>query len=325
MPDLKRINVDTLKSIYLLGISLKDSDGKDYPEEFFRHYLDSAKETTQNTFRVSLDAHTVVDEEHDFFGSDYANWAYLKLFKRPVKKVSSMGMWFGAEEILKVPENWLKVTKLTGELQFMPGSGALEGLIITRSGGLFNPLVSAYAYAPKMWKVTYDIGFSDYKVSSINVVSGGSGYTSNTQVSILNGGGSGAYAEAVVNVEGVVTSINLLEYGIGYTSTPNVIITGSGSGAEAVAVLSDGVPENMKEYVYKMASVSILEKVGQLIAGAGVSGGSIGLDGLSQALNLTKAANASAFAATCTDYKNDLKELYEVLSKAYNGMNFGVV
>lgn len=54
------------------------------------------------------------------------------------------------------------------------------------------------------------------------------------------GGGSGATAQATVT-SGVVTGLQLLSGGSGYTSAPNVYFTGTGTSAEAVATVAGGV------------------------------------------------------------------------------------
>ena len=60
-------------------------------------------------------------------------------------------------------------------------------------------------------------------VRAINVVVGGSGYTSVPSVTITGGGGTGATATATLT-GGVVTAITLDTVGSGYTSAPTVII-----------------------------------------------------------------------------------------------------
>lgn len=60
-------------------------------------------------------------------------------------------------------------------------------------------------------------------VSAVNVVSGGSGYTTVPAVTFSGGGGTGATATAVVT-GGVVTSINLTAGGSGYTTDPTVAV-----------------------------------------------------------------------------------------------------
>ena len=76
-------------------------------------------------------------------------------------------------------------------------------------------------------------------VTSINVTSGGSGYTTQPIVSIVGGGatsGNQAFATAQIT-EGSVTGITIVNGGAGYTSVPTVSISGGGgSGATASAV-----------------------------------------------------------------------------------------
>lgn len=77
------------------------------------------------------------------------------------------------------------------------------------------------------------------KVASVTVTAGGSGYTAAT-VAFVGGGGTGATAVAVIT-DGVITGITVTGSGSGYTSTPSVVITGDGSGATANAVDATGV------------------------------------------------------------------------------------
>ena len=71
-------------------------------------------------------------------------------------------------------------------------------------------------------------------LTSITVVSGGSGYTSAPTVSFSGGGGSGAAATAVLTSD-VVTSFTGITAGSGYTSVPTVVLSG-GNGYSAAKV-----------------------------------------------------------------------------------------
>lgn len=75
-------------------------------------------------------------------------------------------------------------------------------------------------------------------VVSIAIGAGGTGYTDPT-VTITDGGGSGATAEATVE-DGVITAITVTDPGAGYTSAPTVTITDpDGTGATATANVGD--------------------------------------------------------------------------------------
>jgi len=80
-------------------------------------------------------------------------------------------------------------------------------------------------------------------VGSINLILGGSGYTTPPTVTITGGGGTGAAATATVDLTPgsptfrQVTAVTLTTVGSGYTSAPNVVISGNGSGAFATATV----------------------------------------------------------------------------------------
>jgi len=79
------------------------------------------------------------------------------------------------------------------------------------------------------------------EVVAIEVINGGAGYTENPVVNITGGEGSGATAEAQIDLDsGSVTKILVTNPGQGYTETPDVTIGTSptGQNAEASAVLS---------------------------------------------------------------------------------------
>ena len=97
---------------------------------------------------------------------------------------------------------------------------------------------------PEIDKIRRDEGYSiTFKLTEglkqINVILGGSGYTaSGTSITFGSvNGASGATASATVSA-GVITGITVTNPGTGYTSVPAVIISGSGIGASAEAVLA---------------------------------------------------------------------------------------
>ena len=80
-------------------------------------------------------------------------------------------------------------------------------------------------------------------ITSINVTTPGSGYTSAPSVSISGGGGNGATATATVNASGVVTAVTVTDGGNGYSSAPTVSFSGGG-GSSAAAPANTGTLKN---------------------------------------------------------------------------------
>jgi len=82
----------------------------------------------------------------------------------------------------------------------------------------------------------YDDHYST-EVVGLNLVAGGTNYSGNITLSISGGSGSGATANAII-LDGAITSVNLLTKGSGYVNKPNVVINDAyGSGGNVQAVL----------------------------------------------------------------------------------------
>ena len=79
-------------------------------------------------------------------------------------------------------------------------------------------------------------------IERIEVTNGGSDYSPySTYVTLLGGGGSGAVAEAVIDTAGAVVAIEVSKNGEGYYTAPTVVIvSGTGTGATAIAHISAG-------------------------------------------------------------------------------------
>ncbi len=105
-----------------------------------------------------------------------------------------------------------------------------------------QPSDVAYVIDRKNWLSNtvydlYDDLYSD-QVIGIDLLSGGSGYSGNTTVTLSGGGGTGATANATI-ANGAITSIVIETRGSGYNTKPTVTITDSfGTGSNANAVLN---------------------------------------------------------------------------------------
>ena len=68
------------------------------------------------------------------------------------------------------------------------------------------------------------LGNTAFYVDEIIVLDGGSGYSSNAVVTIAGNTGTGAVANIVVNANGAVTSVNIVSAGSQFTTIPNISI-----------------------------------------------------------------------------------------------------
>jgi len=107
--------------------------------------------------------------------------------------------------------------------------------------------------------------FEAGQLTSVNVTSGGSGYSTAPTVSLTGGGGSGATAIAVLGSNGQVLRINVVNPGSGYTSAPAVTIGAPpvGSGPEAAQAFASadvqlpiGSTATQVSYLYRQADAA---------------------------------------------------------------------
>lgn len=154
-------NISDIRNIHLFGIPLFDTQGNPFSDALLQSYLDSAIAWAEQTLNICIYPRDE-EETHDYFRSDYQNWAYLKLWKKPVLSVESLELYYGERPMMKIPNNWIKIDTLGGAIQLFPSSGTAGSLIIGQGGGLFLPIMSGtIGYAPQLWKIKYKAGMNE--------------------------------------------------------------------------------------------------------------------------------------------------------------------
>lgn len=145
----------------IFGIPLYDSDGNPFPEDLKQSYLDSAIDWAEMMLNICIKPRWI-EERHDYLLSDYQNWGFLKTWKKPILEVETLEMFYGNRSMFQIPQDWLRVSGISGQVQIFPSSGSSGGMIITASGGLVTPLLSGnIGYAPQMWKIKYRAGLEE--------------------------------------------------------------------------------------------------------------------------------------------------------------------
>jgi hypothetical protein len=93
-----------------------------------------------------------------------------------------------------------------------------------------------------------------YRIASINVTNGGSGYTSDPTISITGGVGSTSNPTATLTRGFPISSVTMSSGGTNYTSAPSISFTagGGGSGAAATATII-----TTSTWTYPVASITI--------------------------------------------------------------------
>lgn len=116
---------------------------------------------------------------------------------------------------------------------------------VYKSPNIEDPVDQYYlsVYPAKSWTDNYlnEVGYVD-------VIDGGTGYASNTLITFLGGGGSGAKGRAKVSNGGIV-SVIMDNYGQGYSTPPDILIEGTGLGAVLIAKLQNNKVRTIKSKI----------------------------------------------------------------------------
>lgn len=156
-----KFDIKEMKERVLFGIPLYDSSGNPFPEDLMQSYLDSAIAWTEQTLNIVIQPREV-EENYDYIRSDYLNWNFIKLWKRPLLEIEKLEMIYGNNKMFEIPKDWLKIDHLAGTIQIFPVSGSAGGLIINANGGAWIPLIQdRLGYAPQMWRVKYRAGMEE--------------------------------------------------------------------------------------------------------------------------------------------------------------------
>lgn len=79
------------------------------------------------------------------------------------------------------------------------------------------------------------------------------------------------------------------------------------------------IPADLKDAVGKLASISVLNILGDILLGAGIANQSISIDGLSQSIGTTQSAENNAYSARVLAYTKQLKAYMKMAKDVYSG------
>ncbi|MDP4224897.1 MAG: hypothetical protein Q8910_00810 [Bacteroidota bacterium] len=212
------MNIQFLKDNYLFGIPLQDIYGNQFQDSLLQHYIDAAIMYAQRMFQITINPVDIPDEVHDYYANDFLNWSYLQLYKRPVLEVSSISMWFGTQQMVEFPKDWIKITSVSGQLQLFPSSGSAGAMVLTQGGSFLPTILGLYNYSPQILHVTYKAGMPDLPDDLVEYI------MKRATVGILQVWGDLIIGAGIANQ---TISIDGLSQSIGTTQSPEF----SGAGA----------------------------------------------------------------------------------------------
>lgn len=87
----------------------------------------------------------------------------------------------------------------------------------------------------------------------------------------------------------------------------------------------DSIPMELIQLIGKLATINVLNTIGDLVLGAGIASQSIGIDGLSQSISSTKGGNNSAYGARIQTYGMEIKESLPRMASKYRGIGLTIM
>lgn len=162
------INIQLVKN-ELLGMDNDLVDpvtGQPYSDGFYSQMIERAVSQAEKTFDVAILPRLQVDKL-DYHRNDFNAFAYMQVNYRPILNIKDLTLYYNNQNILRVPDEWIKVTNRTGQIQVSP-SVLMQGLNTTINPTIYPIINSPYGmtpspyqeteFAPQMLGVTYVAG-----------------------------------------------------------------------------------------------------------------------------------------------------------------------
>jgi len=169
------ISVDELKSIYLFGLPLNNTNGVSISDDTIAFNIASAQEQMENFLCVKFKKQ-IYQEKLSFDAADFYNWSYLKATYMIVKPLLLEG-YLNTTKQVSYPTDWLSVKQSSDGILFH------RNLYIVPAGNssaltqaqLFTGIIPNLTYLglariPNYWDLTYSTGWNKVPKNIIDAV-----------------------------------------------------------------------------------------------------------------------------------------------------------
>lgn len=168
-----------LRKIYMWGVTAKDSNGIELPDDIYEFYIKTAQQELEDLLNIKL-IPTIIKETRDYVYDDYKTYGYVRC-SYPVCRAFYLKGMFGEAEQITYPAAWLS-SKKSNEVPNMyyrnvyliPNVGGYQSGEV--SGVTFNGVFGANllwrskSYIPNYWHIRYLTGFNKIPDDLLNVI-----------------------------------------------------------------------------------------------------------------------------------------------------------
>lgn len=153
-----------LKELYLFGIPLTDKQKNVLSDRVFEFAIKASQEYFERKLDIIIKQTLLKQERQDYVINNYVNWGFLTTNKRPVWRIESIRLIYGNQKIFNVPNEWIQLDELVGEIHLIPTIGAFSTHLIGQGGLLLPLLTHRHDYVPGVFEMDYTVGWPDDKI-----------------------------------------------------------------------------------------------------------------------------------------------------------------
>lgn len=152
--DTLGVTIDTIKG-ELLGMNndLKDpKTGEPYPDSFYQDMIYLATSEVEKRFDIVIRPRLVYDRL-DYHRNDFNAYVLSNTSCRPILHVDNFKLYWNNQDILDMPNEWVKVTNRMGEVQVSP-SVLMQGFNASVNPTVFPLFQTPYSMNPAPYTST---------------------------------------------------------------------------------------------------------------------------------------------------------------------------
>lgn len=159
------VDAQFVKTNFLFGVDLHDDNGNEMPDSLIEFYILSAQQWLENELDILLLPTVITDEAHDYHFTDYTNFNFVRLFRKPVQDVSKVAMQFPLQtSVIDFNPEWFRIESTAAQVNLIPTTGTLSSIFIGAGGSFLPMLYSSREYVPHILYVSYTAGFGLGKI-----------------------------------------------------------------------------------------------------------------------------------------------------------------
>ena len=159
------LSVEELKTNYLFGLDMTNEAGDPFPQTMFEHYIKTAVSWLEQRLDIPLRPTRIDSEKHDFIREDYDKYIWLETDLFPVIEVEEIKLVLPGNQVVQTfNKDWLHVTKESGQIQIVPGTGTAGTILLGASGAWIPFIYGTNRLIPDAFWIKYTAGFESGKL-----------------------------------------------------------------------------------------------------------------------------------------------------------------